>query len=220
MRAHHLSVGDRSFEVRFTEASDGDFQIDSDSERLAVNRSRIVDYQWSWVRQVHSSRVVRVSQPVGYAGEADALVTSARLVPISITTADCMPIVMVGNRNIAVVHAGWRGLTGGVLEETVEEIRRDNDSIVSVLLGPHIGVADYEFGSSELTTLAARFGDEIRGETSAGTPALDLYNVLTDICETVRIPKPEKAENTADEAFYSHRVRGQPERQALVAWIS
>ena len=215
-----MSVGDRSFEVRFTEASDGDFQIDSDARQLATNRERVADYQWSWVRQTHSSRVIRVSQPVGYAGEADALVTSARLVPISITTADCMPIVLIGNTNIAVVHAGWRGLVGGVLEKTVDAIRQDNDSVVSVLLGPHIRVSDYEFGVDELSRMSERFGDEIRGETSWGTPGLDLYNVLADVCESIHIPVPEISENTAEESFFSHRVRSQPERQALVAWIS
>ena len=220
MRAHHLGVGDRSVEVRFTDVSDGDFQIDSDQEQLEANRAAITDYQWTWVRQVHSSSVVRVNQPVGYAGEADALVTSTPLVPISITTADCMPIVLVGRKNIGVVHAGWKGLASGVVQETVESIRSDDDSIVSVLLGPHIGVEDYEFGEVELESLAAQFGDEVKGSTSWGTPALDLYSALVDVCDSLVMPIPERAESTAADAFFSHRLRTNPQRQALVAWIS
>ena len=164
--------------------------------------------------------MIRVTQPVGYAGEADALVTSTPGVPISITTADCMPIVLIGNHNLGVVHAGWRGLVGGVVQETVKAIREDNDSIVSVLLGPHIGVEDYEFGEAELENLIAQFGEEVKGQTSWGAPALDLHRALVDVCETLNMPAPEMAESTVSDSFYSHRVRSDPQRQALVAWIS
>ncbi len=73
-------------------------------------------------RQVHGTRIVEVDSSSGsgprVVGEADGFVTSARGVLLAVTAADCVPVFIVDlqGRCIALLHAGWRGAAGGILE--------------------------------------------------------------------------------------------------------
>ena len=102
------------------------------------------------LRQVHSDRVLE-AQAAGCAGEADALITNRPGLPLSIRTADCLPILIADfrTRSIAAVHAGWRGTLLGVLPKTVQAMAerfgtRMED--LSIAAGPAIGPCCFEVG--------------------------------------------------------------------------
>jgi copper oxidase (laccase) domain-containing protein len=72
--------------------------------------------EWVWLRQVHGVAVFDASAPtVGPLPEADASATARRGLPLAIVTADCAPVVIANDDALAVVHAGHRGLLGGVI---------------------------------------------------------------------------------------------------------
>src|SRR4051794_15643564 len=123
-------------------------------------RRAVVDRPWSWVRQVHGVHVVLVDEPGGGAGEkGDALVTSAPGTALAILTADCAPVAMCGdNGSIAAVHAGWRGLVGGVIEAAAEALRASGADGVVAALGPCIHAECYQFSPADLDAVAARLG--------------------------------------------------------------
>ncbi len=75
----------------------------------------------------------------------------------AVVTADCVPVLLAGDRGIAAVHAGWRGLVAGVLFHAVQRLRESPDRITA-WIGPAIRGCCYEVGEdvareiSEATT--------------------------------------------------------------------
>lgn len=112
--------------------------------------------------QVHGASVVTLEErPRGALGEADAVVSSAAGVPIGVSTADCVPILVADRRGraVAAIHAGWRGLARGVVPAGVEalcQLAGTTGELVAVI-GPHIGPCCYEVDAPVLEALAQRF---------------------------------------------------------------
>jgi len=102
--------------------------------------------------QVHSARVVVASGPwAGDRPQADAVVTKARGIVVSVLTADCAPVLLADPEAgvVAAAHAGWKGALGGVLANTVAAMRAcgaDPMRIVAVV-GPTIQQQSYEVGA-------------------------------------------------------------------------
>ncbi len=207
--------------VCFTDTSDGDFRVSSPGPGLDERRRSIVDRPWSWVRQVHEATIVEVTRPGQHAGvEADGLVTAALGCPIAVTTADCAPVVLLAERGVAVVHAGWRGLAGGVIGVAAERLSEIGGAPVASLLGPCIGPGAYEFGAAELELVADRLGPGVDGRTVAGRPALDVPAAVASACRLAGWPAPERPACTSDPRWFSHRTRADDHRQTAVAWLA
>ena len=210
--------------VLFTDRADGDFG--PSSVGVAERRRAILGTTpVAWLRQVHGAAVVVVIGPGEvdrFTGiEADAAVTVGPGVALSVVTADCAPIAIVAGRVGAVVHAGWRGLLGGVIEATVAVVRElaEPDAPLQAILGPCIHPHAYEFGDAELGPVAARYGDEVRGRTTAGRPALDLPRAVDAALSAVHVPVSHRWNaDTSAPSYFSHRTRADPERQALFLW--
>jgi len=209
--------------ARFTERHDGDFRVDGDADELTARRQAVVDRPWTWLHQVHGSRVVVVTRPGGGTGEhADAAVTADPGAALAVQAADCAPVVLVGEGVVGVAHAGWRGLEAGVVANAVEHMRRLGASDVEACIGPCIEPASYEFGTDLLDRLASAIGPEARGRTRDGAPALDLSAAVRSQLADVGIDRVERVGGcTAEQSgrFYSYRARGETGRQAAVVWI-
>ncbi len=126
-----------------------------------------------WLNQVHGSRVIELALPLHRIGdssqgetgdvaqsplaspfhtgevapEADASFTRQPGQVCAVLTADCLPVLFCDEAGtvVAATHAGWRGLAGGVLEETVKAMGVAPDRILA-WLGPAIGPASFEVG--------------------------------------------------------------------------
>ncbi|MBK9181226.1 MAG: laccase domain-containing protein [Acidimicrobiales bacterium] len=213
--------------VRFTGRAEGDLAVTGPEAALRERRAAVVDVPWTWLRQVHGAAVVVVDVPGAHAGAtADAAVTTVPGAALAVHTADCAPIALVSADGvIAAVHAGWRGLEAGVVAAAAGAMRGLGAGRIEALVGPCIGPECYEFGAGELDRLAARFGPTVRARTTAGRPALDLPAAvrvaLAEVDVVVRGQAGQAPACTAcraDECF-SHRARGEGERQALVMWL-
>lgn len=82
---------------------------------------------------------------------ADALVTDILNVPLMITTADCVPILLYDKikKTIAAIHAGWRGCFNGIIEKTILSLKETFGVIpasLNAIIGPAIGPCCYEIG--------------------------------------------------------------------------
>lgn len=134
--------------------------LGSDDERAHVieNRKRVLDHfgrQTSSIagcHQVHSADVIILTnlEEVDKRPKADAVVAKLKGVPLSIQTADCGPVLFADAQAgvIGAAHAGWKGATGGILENTIaamETIGAKRQNIVAVL-GPTISRLNYEVG--------------------------------------------------------------------------
>lgn len=96
-------------------------------------------FEFDEVKQIHSARIVK--SPTTQEIEADALISDLDLkVPLAIKTADCLPIIVIGELGVANIHAGWRGLAAGiVISEEVKALRPH-----TFFIGAHISAKNYE----------------------------------------------------------------------------
>jgi YfiH family protein len=120
------------------------------------------------MKQVHGAGVTWVDEP-GPPPACDALRTAATGVLLTVRTADCLPLVLVSPREgIAVVHAGWRGLAGGVVEAALATFRKPDP--LWAVLGPAIGPCCFEVGPE----VAGRFPESVVRPARARRPHVDL----------------------------------------------
>src|SRR5690606_13315328 len=99
---------------------------------------------------------------------------------------------------------------------------RPGSGAIRATLGPCIHAGCYEFSPADLEPLVARFGDDVRATTAAGTPAFDLPAAVRIACAELDVPLDDHlAACTAcgGGTWYSHRARGEAGRHAVAAWI-
>jgi len=128
-------------------------------------------------RQVHGVTVVDASQcrAGAEAPEADAVVSGTPGLPVGVVTADCVPVLLAtrDGRAVAAVHAGWRGLAAGILENGVAALTRlagVEERELKAALGPHAGLCCYEVDAPVLDALRARYGAEMEAATRPTRP--------------------------------------------------
>ena len=128
--------------------------VGDDPVAVAANRARLASVMPAveprFLKQVHGVRVADLDAEAGVA-EADAAVTRMAGVAATVLVADCLPVLFAAPeaRAVAAAHAGWRGLSGGVLEQTLEALCARAGcapSEVQVFLGPAIGPEAFEVG--------------------------------------------------------------------------
>ncbi len=191
--------------------------VEAEARRRAVHAR-----PWHWLEQVHGAEVAVVdaySAPSASAG--DALVTTAADVTLAVATADCGPLALVGDNGVVgAVHAGWKGLRAGVVEQTVDAMRQLGASSIEGALGPCIHVECNEFGVHDLTELEAMWGAEIRGLTRQQTPALDLPRAIEAVCfeADVKLLHIDERCTACSGEFFSHRANRDWNRQVMLVW--
>ena len=171
-----------------------------------------------WVQQVHGTRVFHAGATVLIpTPEADALYASDSPLALAVLTADCLPVLFssVDGRELAVAHAGGRGLLAGVLEATLGSFHA-HLSTVRVWLGPAIGPCHFEVGSEVRAVFLARAGAAERAATDAAfvstaTPGkwlADLYQlarIRLRACGIEQISGAPVCTVCQHERFYSYR---------------
>ncbi len=214
-----IETGSWICQVRSTDAAAGSFSVLDPEPDVQQRRIALTGAPWTTLRQVHGTSVVSVACAGEASGvEADGACTFAPLVPVAVTTADCAPLVLVGTTGVAVVHAGWRGALGGIVEVAAQRLAAGGATPVCALLGPCIGPSAYEFGP-ELDAIVGAFGSSVVGSTADGARALDLPALVAVACDRAGWPAPDRPPCTSDARYFSHRVRGDKGRLTTVAWL-
>jgi YfiH family protein len=126
--------------------------------------------------------------------------------------ADCLPVALSGPQVVAMVHAGWRGLAGGILARGAEAVEA-----TSAAIGPGIGPCCYEVGEEVLGAFSGL------GNSVADGRMLDLPEVARQLLSQAGVEGVESAglcTSCEEELFFSHRRdRGRTGRQAGIAWV-
>lgn len=191
-------------EVRFTGRGD----LGPEIERAEVLRRIEPEAPpVAWAKQIHSARVLPAQ--TGACGEGDALFADSPGLALSVITADCVPIVLAGPRGLAAIHAGWRGIVGGVVPATLEAA--GGGSGWSAWIGPAIGPCCYEVGEDVAEQVVAVSGPEVAIPGPAGKPHLDLVAAVRRQLSAAGV---EEIHSVADctrcdsERLYSYRREG------------
>ncbi len=197
---------------------------DDDRQAVERNRARIeaqVGLRLTYTRQVHGSRVLRVTAPAdGPPVEADGQATATTGIAPAALVADCLPIAVAGHGGVAMLHAGWRGLADGVLPEGIRALRElGAGGQLTAAIGPGAGPCCYEVGPEVHAVFAQSFPQARRGAN------LDLKAIARAQLEQAGVKTVRDVGLcticSPPELFYSHRrERGVTGRQAGIAWLS
>lgn len=125
--------------------------------------------QLTWLNQTHSTICHRVGDPAKHFAnhpqtaqllsflprQGDALVTSEVGHALIMMTADCLPVVLgnAAGTEIANLHAGWRGLAAGIIENTVAQM---HCAPTWAWLGAAISQKHFEVGAEVRAAFLAR----------------------------------------------------------------
>ena len=125
----------------------GDAQNKVKRNRELVAGAFAPEANYQWLRQVHGNQPAIVSQ-AGAAPEADSLITTTPGLALCVLTADCLPIFLCNHTGdeAAIIHAGWRGLSAGIIENTLTAMQSEPEDLL-IWLGPAIQSRHYEVGS-------------------------------------------------------------------------
>lgn len=180
-----------------------------------------------WLSQVHGATVLDAEQVLNVP-QADASITTRPGVVCAIQTADCLPVLFCDRRGTVVgaAHAGWRGLAGGILENTVARMRAAGGDEILAWLGPAIGPDCFEVGPDVLAAFCARDP----AMASAFTPMKDIPGkYLADIYALARTTLRNAGVEhvfggglctVTDKArFYSYRRDKVTGRMASLIWL-
>ncbi len=133
-------------------------RVGDEVDAVAQNRARVravLPSDPKWLHQVHGTAVVQADR-VETDATADAAFTKISGVVCTIQIADCLPVLFcdrAGSR-VAGAHAGWRGLSAGVLEQTIAALGVPAQELIA-WLGPAIGPTAFEVSADVLEA----FGD-------------------------------------------------------------
>ncbi len=125
-------------------------RADDDPRAVAANRAALREHLPQdpvWLKQVHGASAVR-ADAVTDSPEADAAYTRRAETVCAVMVADCMPVLLCDTQAsvVAIAHAGWRGLSAGVIENTIAAMGVKANDLLA-FLGPAIGPAAFEVGA-------------------------------------------------------------------------
>jgi polyphenol oxidase len=157
--------------------------------------------------------------------EADGHAVAAPGLAAMVLTADCIPVVLGADGAVAALHAGWRGLAAGVLEEGVRALREvGGRGEIHALVGPCAGPCCYEVGEEVHAALGGvPIGDRRDRRSASNGRLIDLRAIARERLLAAGVARVQevRACTICDERYFSHRREGaRAGRQGAVAWLS
>jgi YfiH family protein len=206
---------------------------EDDPVAVAQNRARIADALSRRLvspMQVHGLRVVGAAEYVQEqpAGPCDGLTLHPELdsgLAAALLFADCVPVVLCSEVDMAVAHGGWRGILGGIVQQVGRAMMGPPATAV---IGPSIGPCCFAVGEEVASGFARRFGQEVVlvPGRAGDSPRVDLWEAVTRALEELgvrreQVVNPRLCSGCNPDLFYSHRREGPVTgRQACVAWMA
>ncbi|MEP7302439.1 MAG: peptidoglycan editing factor PgeF [Caldimonas sp.] len=205
---------------------------------VAANRARFAATCAAapiFLRQVHGARVVRVGAEDARAGSprhaADASLSTEPGVACTVLVADCLPVLFAapGGRGVAAAHAGWRGLSAGVLEAAVAalcEAAGCRPVDLDAWLGACIGPAAFEVGADVVEAFGVDPGAAGTRHFAPARPGkwlADLAGLARDrlgAAGLVRLGGADRCVVADPSRFFSYRRDGVTGRMAAAVWIA
>ncbi len=186
-------------EVRFVGRGPGD--------RAAAAAAAGAPADLAWLRQIHSARVRQAA--AGPCGEGDALTTRRPGLALSVVTADCVPVLLAGDGEIASIHAGWRGIAAGIVGATLA--RLDHSVGLSAWLGPAIGPCCYEVSDDVARLVTAASEPAVARPGRGARPHLDLHAAVESQLRragVARIRRAADCTRCSPDILWSYRREG------------
>ena len=226
-----------AFSTRLGGVSEGAFSslnlselVGDEPGRARENRERLcraleIDPSRATMARQQHGAIARRAEAVGLLSantdfpECDALWSEEPGLGMMLMTADCLPIAITraeGERpGLALVHAGWRGLLGGVIESVCRGLGRGRTKAV---LGPAIGPCCFEVSDEVAASFRRRFGRQVASGRKVNLWLAAESALVAAGCGGVE--RIELCTSCHPELFFSHRRdQGLTGRQGVIAAI-
>lgn len=202
----------------------GDDPLAVSTNRRYLYESLDLPAEPRWLKQVHGTCSVDVAGNVSDC-EADAAYAHQKGVVCAVLTADCLPVLLCDRdaRAVAAIHAGWRGLLNGVIEQTIADMAAEAELIA--WLGPAIGLEAFEVGDEVREAFVSKEAEAAAAfsVSPAGRWLADIYalaRLRLQRCGVTSISGGEYCTFSDAERFYSYRRDGQTGRIASLIWLA
>ncbi len=178
-----------------------------------------------WLNQTHSTDIYKIDNEI-LPNHADGSYTCSKNKVCAVLTADCLPILLcdLSGKQIAAVHAGWRGLAAGVIESALNCFNHNSEKIIA-WIGPAISHKFYEVGADVRNKFI-----EINPDFDIAFQAYKPAKWLADMNLIARMRLESSGVSKIyggnlctyhdAEKFFSFRRDGQTGRMASLIWIS
>lgn len=194
------------------------------TNRQALRLNLALPNEPEWLEQTHSNHCVIVEKDSNR--KADAAITQSKQHVLVILTADCLPILLCNRQGseIAAIHAGWRGLVNGIVENTLAQMSSQPSELVA-WIGPAICQSCYEVGDEVLHAFETRysfaklaFRAQQPHKWRANLPLLAEKILLSS--GLFKVSQSKICTFEQSDEFYSYRKQPQTGRIATLIWIN
>ena len=203
--------------------------VEDDPQAVAENRRLLVreaglPAEPLWLKQVHGCAVADPARDARGC-EADAAFADAPGRVCAVMTADCLPVLLTNRAGtrVAAAHAGWRGLAGGVLEQTVRSFSDAPQALIA-WLGPAIGPQAFEVGDEVREAFVSLHAASEAAFSSArpGHWFADIYALARNHLAAAGVTQVHGGglcTFSDSERFFSYRRDGVTGRMATLIWL-
>jgi len=203
--------------------------VGDDPSAIAINRAKLREMmklpaEPVWLKQVHGIHVVDAAIERGEV-EADGAFSAKPGVVCTVLTADCLPVLLCDRAGtcVAALHAGWRGLAAGILEQGVRSMGVPGRDLLA-WLGPAIGPKKFEVGEEVRSAFVAQDPEAARAFRSQtpGKYLADIYLLARQRLALQGVTMVFGGDfctvSDADN-FFSYRRDGVTGRMAALIWL-
>lgn len=201
----------------------GDNPSNVHTNRLALLQTLKLPNEPEWLEQTHSTDCVVVEKETNR--QADAAITRSPSHVLAIMTADCLPILICNKQGteIAGIHAGWKGLVNGIIENTLQKMEHPPTELIA-WIGPAICQHCYEVGDDVRDIYLSNYPFAADYFQKHGKKWLinlpDLAKKILDQEKIGAIYQSEACTFENKNHFYSYRRDGQTGRMASLIWFN
>lgn len=130
--------------------------VNDDVAHVTCNRAllrRHLPNEPKWLKQVHGISPIWIDHAEAAVSEGDAVLSRKPGTVCAVMVADCLPVFLcdAAGTTVGIVHAGWRGLAGGIIEQSIAAMQVDQRKLMA-WLGPAIGPDHFEVGEDVYDT--------------------------------------------------------------------
>lgn len=208
-------------------------RVEDNAGCVRMNRSIVADLcpaEPRWMTQVHGINVVKAEDVADETVEADAQITTKPDTVCVVQVADCLPVLIADKKGriVAAVHAGWKSLAAGIIEETLKAMKAEvPEADFAAWLGPRIGFDDFEVGPEVAEIFKAKYPQVPEGvKAKEGSQGKFLVNLAAYAKAVLAAEGVADVQNcglstyAVPQRFYSFRRDGEHTgRHAAVIWI-
>ncbi len=202
--------------------------VSDNAEHVLKNRNSVrenlsLPNEPTWLTQTHSNRCIIVENDI--TRQADAMITRDPNTVLAIMTADCLPILLCSRTGaeIAAIHAGWRGLLNGIIENTVQQLQSPRPSILA-WIGPSICGQCFEVNANVRNQFLAKYPHATAVFTAKNSKWLFNFVALAEIILKMLCINEVYLSNACtfedNLNFFSYRRQAQTGRMASLIWFN